>query len=77
VATLLHLRLALPEDTPAHLFGTSRSTIRRALAETRHLLDQHRRVIQPATAPPGLPAHIPPHIRQPAGTLTNEIKNAC
>jgi transposase len=77
VATLLHLRLTLPEDTLAHLFGTSRSTIRRALAETRHLLDKHGLVIQPATAPPNLLAHIPPHIRQPADTLANEIKNAC
>ena len=39
VATVLHLRLSLPDDTLAHLLGTSRTTIRRALTETRDLLD--------------------------------------
>src|SRR5579859_4550119 len=41
VATVLHLRLTLPDDILAHLLGTSRTTMRRALAEIRELLDQH------------------------------------
>src|SRR5690242_7951053 len=47
VATVLHLRLTLPDDTLARLFRTSRTTIRRALTETRHLLDQRGYVIEP------------------------------
>ena len=60
VATVLHLRLSLPDDTLAHLFGTSRTTIRRALTEIRDLLDQHGHRIEPVTSPPGLPTRIPP-----------------
>jgi hypothetical protein len=77
VATVLHLRLSLPEETLAHLLGTSRSTIRRALAEVRDLLDQHDYRIEPVTAPPGLPARIPPYVPQATGNAENEIKNAC
>jgi hypothetical protein len=74
VATVLHLRLTLPEDTLAHLFRTSRTTIRRAITETRHLLDQHGCVIEPATAPPDLPAHILPYVPQAASSPENKIK---
>jgi transposase len=79
VATVLHLRLSLPDDTLAHLLGTSRSTIRRALAEIRDLLDQHGHRIEPVTAPPGLPARIPPYVPQATGNTENEIeiKTAC
>jgi hypothetical protein len=77
VATVLHLRLSLPDDTLAHLLGTSRSTIRRALAEVRDLLDQHEYHIEPATAPPGLLARIPPYVPQATGSTDNEIKKAC
>ena len=77
MATLPHLRLTLPDDTLARLFGTSRSTIRRALTQTRQLLDQHGLVIQPATAPPDLPARIPPYARPPVGNPHNKIKAAC
>ena len=73
VATVLHLRLSLPDDTLAHLFGTSRTTIGRALTETRHLLDQRGYVIEPATAPPDLPARIPPYVTQ-AATSPGESK---
>jgi transcriptional antiterminator len=62
VATVLHLRLGLPDDTLAHLLGTSRSTIRRALTEIGDLLDQHGHRIEPVTAPPDLPARIPLHV---------------
>ena len=74
VATVLHLRLALPDDILAHLLGTSRTTIRRALAEIRDLLDQHGHHIEPVTAPPGLPARIPPYVPRTDGNAENEIK---
>jgi hypothetical protein len=75
VATVLHLRLTLPEDTLARLFRTSRTTIRRALTETRHLLDQHGRAIEPVTTPPALPGHIPPYVPRAADSPEeSEIK---
>jgi hypothetical protein len=77
VATVLHLRLSLPDDTLAHLLGTSRTTIRRALTEIRDLLDQHEYHIEPVTAPPGLPERIPSYIPQTAGNTENKIKKAC
>jgi hypothetical protein len=77
VATVLHLRLALPDDTLAHLSGASRTTMRRALAEIRDLLGQHGHRIEPVTAPPGLPARIPPYASQTAGNTGNEINKAC
>jgi hypothetical protein len=77
VATVLHLRLSLPDDTLAHLLGTSRSTIGRALAEIQDLLDQHHYHIEPVTGPPGLPARIPPYVPRATGDAENGIKNAC
>jgi Rhodopirellula transposase DDE domain len=77
VATVLHLRLSLPDDTLAHLLGTSRTTMRRALAETRHLLDQHGHRIEPVTAPPDLPARIPPYIPRTDAGPENKAKEAC
>jgi transposase len=77
VATVLYLRLSLPDDTLAHLFGTSRSTIRRALTEIRDLLDQHECHIEPVTAPPGLPTCIAPYDPHATGNADNEIKKAC
>jgi transposase len=77
VATVLHLRLSLPDDTLAHLLGTSRTTMRRALAEIRDLLDQHEYRIEPVTAPPGLLARIPSYVPQATANIGNEIKTAC
>jgi hypothetical protein len=77
VATVLHLRLALPDDTLAHLFGASRTTMRRALAEIRDLLDQQGHRIEPVTAPPGPPAQIPPYAPQADGNTGSKIKKAC
>jgi hypothetical protein len=74
VATVLHLRLSLPDDTLAHLFSTSRTTMRRALAEIRDLLDQHGHRTEPAAAPPDLPARIPPYVPRTDG---NKVKEAC
>ncbi|GII26492.1 ISAzo13 family transposase [Planosporangium mesophilum] len=50
LATILHLRLHLPEDTLAVLLDTSRTTIRRALRETQQLLDEHGIAVQHAPA---------------------------
>jgi hypothetical protein len=52
LATILHLRLGLPDNTLAHLFTTSRATIRRAIKETRQLLDEHGTHIAAAPTPP-------------------------
>ncbi len=52
LATILHLRLGLPDDTLAHLLGTSRATIRRAVKETQRLLDEHGTHIAAAPTPP-------------------------
>ncbi|MCM4085223.1 ISAzo13 family transposase [Paractinoplanes hotanensis] len=51
LATILHLRLSLPPDTLAHLFRSNRSTISRAIRETRQLLDQHGTTITHAPNP--------------------------
>jgi transposase len=78
VATVLHLRLGLPDDTLAHLLGTSRTTIGRALTEIRDLLDQHGHRIEPVTAPPDLPASIPPYVpRTDSDPEGNKVKEAC
>jgi transposase len=49
LATILHLRLQLPETTLATMFATSRSSIRRAISETGQLLDQHGTTINAIT----------------------------
>lgn len=49
LATVLHLRLSLPEDTLAPMFTSNRTTIRRAIHETRQLLDHHGTTIEPIT----------------------------
>jgi hypothetical protein len=51
LATILHLRLSLPPDTLAHLLGSNRSTICRAIRETQKLLDQHGTTITHAPNP--------------------------
>ena len=55
LATVLHLRLGLPRNTLAHLFTQSPTTIRRAVNETRQLLDEHRtRITAAPTSPDAL-----------------------
>jgi hypothetical protein len=65
LATILHVRLSLPEDTVGVAFGCSRSTIHRAITETRQLLAEHGTTIEPATLPAPLP------------DLIHKIKSAC
>jgi hypothetical protein len=45
------MRLSLPEDALTELFASSRGTIRRVIAQTRQLLDQHDTAIEPVTLP--------------------------
>ena len=48
LATLLHLRLSLPQPVIALLLGVDRTTITRAIGVGRHLLEQHGTTIEPA-----------------------------
>ncbi|MDQ7904612.1 ISAzo13 family transposase [Phytohabitans sp. ZYX-F-186] len=51
LATILHLRLQLPEPTLAAMFTTSRHTIRRAINEIQPLLKLHGTTIAPMPEP--------------------------
>jgi transposase len=75
VATLLHLRLGLSDDTLARLLQTSPSTIYRVVKETRQLLKQHGSTVERAAAPTHLPARIPRYT--PASNDQSKIKDAC
>src|SRR5712692_6534422 len=48
LATLLHLRLRLPQPEIARLLGVDRTTISRTIHVTRQLLHQHGTTIEPA-----------------------------
>jgi len=48
--------------------------MRRALTQTRHLLYQHGHRIEPVTAPPDLPARIPPYVPRRTATLKTSPK---
>jgi hypothetical protein len=64
LAGILHQRLGLPADTLAQLFTSSPTAIRRAIDQTRGLLDEHGTVITPVTLP------------APLAVLLNKIKAA-
>jgi transposase len=55
LATILHLRLQLPEQTLAAMFTTSRDTIRRAINGIQPLLALHGTTITPTPEPATLP----------------------
>jgi hypothetical protein len=83
IATVLRLRLALPDDILAQLLNTSPSTIYRTVRETRPLLEQLGHTIEPAATPLHLPPQIPPwapatndHTSEHTPQHT-EIKPAC
>ena len=65
LATILHIRLSLPEDTLAALFDCGRSTMHRALQRTGQLLDQHGTTIEPVALP------------MPLRDILTKIKTAC
>jgi transposase len=77
VATLLHLRLGLSDDTLARLLQASATTIYRVIKETRRLLEQHGHTIEPVTTPPRLPTHIPRYVPTTADSHETKIKQAC
>lgn len=52
LAAVLHLRLGLPAEPLAVLFGSSRAAVHRTFHKIRRLLHQHGTVIPPATTPP-------------------------
>ena len=52
LATVLHLRLSLPEGTLAHRFSCSRVTIHRTIAEIRPLLAAKATTIDPDPTTP-------------------------
>jgi hypothetical protein len=51
LATVLQLRLSVPDGVLATIFARSRTTIHRAIADTRHLLDLHGTTIEPVKTP--------------------------
>lgn len=75
LATILHLRLSLPEETLAPVFDSNRTTIRRALRETKQLLKQHGTTIEPTTPSAPLTDLITKTIKQ-SGSPT-KIEPAC
>jgi hypothetical protein len=77
VATLLHLRLELSDDTLARLLQTSPSTIHRVVKETRQLLKQLGHTVEPFPTPTHLPTHIPRYLPTAASSKENKIKKAC
>ncbi|MGW7001468.1 ISAzo13 family transposase [Streptomyces sp. NPDC054933] len=77
VATLLHLRLGLSDDTLARLLQTSPTTIYRVVKETRQLLKQHGRIVEPVTAPAHLPTRIPRYVPTAISNKKTKIKKAC
>jgi hypothetical protein len=52
LTTVLHLRLGLPAEPLAVLFGSSRAAVHRTFHKIRKLLDQHGTTIPSATSPP-------------------------
>jgi DDE family transposase len=74
LATVLHLRLQLSPETLAPLFSISSSAIRRAIADTKVLLQQHATTIEPV-APPTSPTDLLNMIKKTRSTP--EIKPAC
>jgi transposase len=78
LATLLHQHLALPYPLLAQLLGVNRTTISRAIQQTRPLLDQHG----PATAGPPVTrlhtlADISAYAASQGITPLPESKSAC
>jgi len=77
LATLLHLRLSLPQPVIARLFGADRTTITRAIGVTRQLLAQHGITIEPAPARLYTLADLTAYAAAHGITQEPEIKPAC
>ena len=77
LATLLHLRLRLPQPEIARLLGVDRTTISRTIRVTRQLLHQHGTTIEPATVRLYTLADLAEFASTSGITLQSEIKPAC
>jgi hypothetical protein len=77
LATLLHLRLRLPQPEIARLPGVDRTTISRTIRVTRQLLHQHGTTIEPATVRLYTLADLAEFASTSGITLQSEIKSAC
>jgi biotin operon repressor len=77
LATLLHLRLRLPQPEIARLLGVDRTTISRTIRVTRQLLHQHGTTIEPATVRLYTLADLADFASTSEITLQSEIKPAC
>ncbi len=77
LATLLHLRLSLPQPVIARLLGADRTTITRAIGVTRQLLDQHGIPIEPTPARLYTLADLTAYAATHGITQESEIKPAC
>ena len=77
LATLLHLRLRLPQPEIARLLGVDRTTISRTIRVTRQLLHQHGTTIEPATVRLYTLADLAAFASTAGITLQSEIKPAC
>ena len=77
LATLLHLRLSLPQPVIARLFSADRTTITRAIGVTRQLLAQHGITIEPAPARLYTLADLTAYAAAHGITQEPEIKPAC
>jgi Rhodopirellula transposase DDE domain/Helix-turn-helix of DDE superfamily endonuclease len=77
LATLLHLRLRLPQPEIARLPGVDRTTISRTIRVTRQLLHQHGTTIEPATVRLHTLADLAAFASTAGITLQSEIKPAC
>ncbi|WP_237534367.1 transposase family protein [Streptomyces sp. SID3343] len=58
LAAVLHVRLGLPAEPLAVLFGSSRAAVHRTFHKIRKSLDRHGTAIPSATAPPAELAHL-------------------
>jgi hypothetical protein len=74
LATILHLRLSLPAESLAPVFASNPSIIRRAITETKQLLNQHGTTIEPITPSAPLAELLDKATKQP--TSTRKIKPA-
>jgi hypothetical protein len=75
LGTILRLRLAVPDKVLAAIFARNPSTIRRAIVDTRRLLDLHGTTIEPVTAPAPLAELLQNAGKDPH--TTPEINPAC
>lgn len=77
LATVLHLRLALPAEPLAVLFGSSRSAVHRTFHNISKLLDQHGTTIAPAELPPSALTALEARVLTLTADTNRKIKPAC